>query len=359
MRIAIIHYWLVKPGGGEKVLEALCEMFPEADIYTHCLNKAILTNTFKSHNIRTTFIDKLPFSTKAYKHYLPLMPLALDMLDLSGYDLVISCESGPTKGVITPITCKHVCYCHTPMRCLWDLKETYLQSYNIITRFFMQIFFHYLRLWDVLSAQRIDTFIANSNAVAKRMQRWWGKEALVVHPPVDTDYFRPYIRATPEDYYLFTGRLVHYKRADLAIAACGQLGRKLIVVGDGPEINALKAQAGSNIIFKGRVGRKELATLYSGCKALLFPGEEDFGIVPVEVMAAGRPVIAYKKGGALDYITEEAGIFFKKDHPDSLADAIVRFESTQSAFNPKAISGHAEQFSKERFKKEISAALNE
>ena len=358
MRIAIIHYWLVTSGGGEKVLETLCEMYPDADIYTHCLAPETLSNTLKKHRIHTTFINKLPFSTKLYKLYLPLMPLALDMLDLSDYDLVISCESGPTKGVITPLDCKHICYCHTPMRYLWESKEVYLQSSNVFLRFFMQIFFHYLRLWDVLSSQRVDTFIANSNAVAQRIRRWWGKESVVIHPPVETNYFKPFLSDAPEDYYLFAGRLVKYKRADLAIQACKELRCKLIVVGDGPEIETLKATAGPEIIFKGRVDRKDLAKLYANCKALLFPGEEDFGMVPVEVMSTGRPVIAYKKGGALDYITEETGLFFEKANAESLMDAIRLFESSTKNFDPKLIAESAEKFNKDQFKNKIRGVVN-
>ncbi|WP_319543137.1 glycosyltransferase [uncultured Pseudodesulfovibrio sp.] len=358
MRIAIIHYWLVTPGGGEKVLRTLCEMYPEADIYTHCLNPQAIPDGLKSHNIRTTFIGKLPFSTKLYKLYLPLMPLALDLLDLSDYDLVISCESGPTKGVITQVDCKHICYCHTPMRYLWESKDIYLKSSNIILRFFMQLFFHYLRFWDVLSSQRVDTFVANSNAVAQRIRRWWGKESTVVHPPVDTNFFRSFKQEEPQDYYLFAGRLVKYKRADLAIKACEKLHRKLVVVGEGPEMDTLKAMAGPDINFRGRVDRDELARLYSGCKALLFPGEEDFGIVPVEVMATGRPVIAYQKGGALDYVTEDTGLFFDNQNPDSLADAIRYFESIQSDFNADKISNHTEKFSKALFKQKMHDIIN-
>ena len=357
MRIALVHYWLVNNGGGEKVLEALCEMFPEADVYTHCVDRATLSDTLKRHTIQTTFIDKLPFSKRLYKHYLPFMPLALEQLDLSQYDLVISSESGPAKGVVVPVGTKHLCYCHTPMRYLWDHKEEYLAVANPVVRFFMIPIFHYLRMWDVLSAQRADAIIANSSAVAARIKRWWGHQAEIVHPPVDTTYFNKFIQETPEDYYLFAGRLVHYKRADLAIKACEKIGKRLIIAGDGEDMDKLKSIAGTKVEFRGRVSRTELARLYAGCKALLFPGEEDFGIVPVEVMAAGRPVIAFRKGGALDYVTETNGLFFDNATPESLAEAIEIFESRLPSFTPSAISASVEQYETARFKQAMATVI--
>jgi glycosyltransferase involved in cell wall biosynthesis len=214
--------------------------------------------------------------------------------------------------------------------------------------------FHYLRIWDVLSAGRADRIVANSSAVAARVKRWWGRKADVVHPPVDTTYFKDFVRDEPDDYYLFVGRLVHYKRADLAIKACEKLGKRLIIAGGGEEMATLKSMAGSGVEFRGRVSRTELARLYAGCKALLFPGEEDFGIVPIEAMASGRPVIAFKKGGALDYINKDNGLFFDDNTPGAMAEAIRTFEARQSSFIPSKISASVVSFEKERFKKSIS-----
>lgn len=358
MRTALVHYWLINSnGGGEKVLEALCELFPDADIYTHCVDPAKLSPLLRQHRIKTTLINKLPFSKRFHKHYLPLMPLALEQLDLSSYDLVISSESGPAKGVIVPTETRHLCYCHTPMRYLWDQKKEYLVQANPFVRLFMIPIFHYLRMWDVLSAKRADKIVANSTTVAARIKRWWGREAEVVHPPVDTAYFKRFIKQEPENYYLFVGRLVRYKRADLAIKACAQLGKRLLVVGSGEELPALKAMGGPNVEFRGEVDREELARLYAGCKALLFPGEEDFGIVPVEAMAAGRPVIAYRKGGALDYITDENGLFFSGNTAEDLAETIKAFEERLPSFKPDAISASVTAFEKDRFKQTMAAII--
>nr|WP_321258495.1 glycosyltransferase [uncultured Pseudodesulfovibrio sp.] len=350
MRVAIVHYWLVGRGGGEKVLEAICDIYPDADIYTHCLNKKSLSDAIKTHKINTTFINKLPFSKKLYKLYLPFMPLALKRLDLSQYDLVISSESGPAKGVVTRPGTRHICYCHTPMRYLWEQQDLYMKSYNVLIRFFMALLFPSLRRWDVASAQLPDAIVANSHAVADKIKRWWGRDSTVIHPPVDTKFFSKFLRDNPEDYYLFAGRLVRYKRADLAIKACNKLGKKLFVIGEGAEEKALKSIAGPNVTFTGRITKENLAKLYSGCKALLFPGEEDFGIVPVEVLSTGRPVIAFHKGGALDYVNDNTGIFFDKDDVDSLADAIMKFETKQGEFDPRAISNSTNSFSEKSFK---------
>jgi glycosyltransferase involved in cell wall biosynthesis len=243
------------------------------------------------------------------------------------------------------------------MRYLWDHKDAYLAEANPLIRLFMIPIFHYLRLWDVLSAKRADAIVANSSAVAARIKRWWGCEAEVIAPPVDTEYFKTFINEEPDDYYLFAGRLVRYKRADLAIKACEQLGKRLVIVGQGEEMKALKSMAGPKVEFRGEVGREELARLYAGCQALLFPGEEDFGIVPIETMAAGRPVIAYAKGGALDYITEGNGVFFDQDNPESLAEAILRFEKDLT-FDPASISAQASRFGREHFKDAFMAAIS-
>lgn len=347
-RIAIVHYWLTGMGGGENVLETLCKMFPQADVYTHCYAPEKISDFLNKRIVRTTFINRIPFSQKIYRHCLPLMPLALEQLDLTDYDLIISSESGPAKGVIGRSDIPHICYCHTPMRYLWDQYPQYIRKFNKITRFVARPLFHYLRMWDVLSAERPDVFVANSTSVAQRISKFWGKKATVIHPPVDTAFFKKH-QPKNGNYYLFVGRLVDYKRPDLAIKCCETLKRDLRVVGDGPDLQNLKKLAGENTTFMGRVDREDLAQLYAGAKAILFPGEEDFGMVPIEAMACGKPVIAYGRGGALDYISEKNGIFFMNQDVDSLEEAILEFEANAMRFDPEAISNHAEQFSEPVF----------
>lgn len=368
MRVAIIHYWLVGMRGGEKVVEALCRMYPQADIYTHCVRLEALSPLLRQQRIQTTFIQSLPRSQQWYKHYLPLMPLALEQLNLRGYDLVISSESGPAKGVLVPARTPHVCYCHTPMRYLWDFYHEYLQAAGWCTRLLMRPLFHYLRLWDVASAQRTDRVVANSNEVAQRVARWWGREARVVHPPVDVQHFASPQAAPGENpavapregknYYLYFGQLVAYKRVDVAIAACTARGRRLIVAGDGEERERLQALAGPSVTFEGRVDDARLQELYASCRGLLFPGEEDFGIVPVEAMAAGCPVFTYGRGGTLETVVDgETGLFFPAQTPEALDEALTRFESGEVVFDPAVIRRRAELFTEARFQEGFAAEV--
>lgn len=297
MRVALIHYWLVTMRGGEKVLEALCELFPQADIFTHVYVPEAVSPTIRSHTVHTSFIQKLPFAERHYQKYLPLMPLALEQLDLRGYDLVISTESGPAKGVLVDSSVPHICYCFTPMRYLWDHYQQYLEECGAVTRFFWRPLAHYLRMWDTLSASRVDHFIADSQYVARRIARHYRREAVVIPPPVDVQAYAPAGHPHPPgDAYLFLGQLVGYKRADIAVEACSRTGRQLIVAGDGPQLEALRAMAGPGVRFVGRLEQDALRPLLQQCRALIFPADEDFGIVPVEAMAAGRPVIAYGRG---------------------------------------------------------------
>ena len=368
LRVAVIHYWLTGMRGGEKVVEALCRIFPQADIYTHVVRPEALSETITSHPIHTTFIQKLPGSVRHYQKYLPLMPLALEQLDLRGYDLVISSESGPAKGVITRADTPHICYCHSPMRYLWDFYQDYLESAGAVTRLLMRPMFHRLRLWDYASAQRVDHVIANSRTVARRVKRWWGKEAAVIHPPVDISRFSsPHmaglqnVPGTPEpgSYYLCLSELVSYKRVELAVEACTRTGRRLVVAGDGPERKRLESIAGPTVSFVGRVDNEALPALYAGCKAFLFPGEEDFGITPLEAMAAGRPVIAYGRGGVLDSVADgETGIFFERQTADTLTEALDAYEaSTEQTWVHDKLKRQAESFSEEIFRKKMIAFI--
>ena len=283
------------------------------------------------------------------------MPAALEELDLSGYDLVISAESGPAKGVITHPNAVHICYCHSPMRYLWDQYGTYRSNAGRLTRLFMSATMPFLRVWDVASAARVDRFVANSSFIARRIAKAYRRDSTVIFPPVDVDAFT--IAENPRrDFYLCAGQLVPYKRVDLAVAACTRLGRRLVVVGTGSETARLRAMAGPTVEFKGWASFAELQDLTRNCRALLFPGEEDFGIVPLEAMAAGRPVVAFGSGGALDTVIEgETGVFFHEQTVDALQAAIERCESLESGFDPQRIRRHARGFSGDVFRDSFRA----
>lgn len=363
MKVAIIHYWFVGMRGGEKVVEALCRMYPRADIFTHVVDRGRLSRTLLAHDIRTTFIQRLPGAVRHYKKYLPLMPLALEQLDLRGYDLVISSESGPAKGVLTRADTPHVCYCHSPMRYLWDFYQDYLEEAGWFVRGMMRPWFHYLRMWDAVSAMRVDRYVANSRTVAARIRKHWRRDAVVVTPPVDVDALAPAggVPTRPVDGapYLCLGQLVGYKRADLAVRACTATNRSLVVAGDGEMRRALEAQAGPTVRFVGRLDDGAMRTVYAESRALLFPGEEDFGMVPVEAMAAGRPVIAYGRGGALETVVDgETGLFFGTQSLDALVAALDRFEREERQFDPARIAAHARNFGEERFRTEFGAVVD-
>ena len=296
--------------GGEKVLEALLEMFPQADIYTHVCNPKAVSALIKGRRVYTSRINRLPFAKKLYQLYMPLMPNALMDFDLQSYDLVISSESGPAKGVVPNPNAYHICYCHSPMRYLWDMYHEYLGRTRAPVRFFMKQLIPGLRLWDAVSANMVDRFIANSGYVAKRIRRCYNREAAVVHPPAEIEKYLA-VERKPAYYYLFFGQLAGYKRADIAIEACVKSGRKLVVAGAGAKKKHMVTKKSSLVTFTGRVSDEEIRKLYASAKALLFPGIEDFGIIPVEAQAAGCPVIAFREGGALETVKENVtGIFF-------------------------------------------------
>ena len=356
MKIAIVHYWLLSMRGGEKVIEALCELFPQADLFTHVYDPDGMSDAIKAHNVRTTFIQKLPAAKKLYKKYLPLMPMALEELDLRDYDLVISSEAGPAKGVITRPDSLHVCYCHSPMRYIWDHYHIYRENAGMMTRLFMSTFSPSLRAWDVTTAARVDHFIANSGFVAKRIRKFYRREATVIHPPVAVERFS--VANRPGEFYLCAGQLVRYKRIDLAVEAFSRTGRRLLVAGTGEEAASLKKRAAPNVEFLGRQSDTELQALMENCRALIFPGEEEFGIVPVEVMACGRPIIAYGAGGILETAVEgKTAVFFREQTVDALNAAVDQFEDRESRFNPRDIRARADLFTTSVFKQRFSAFI--
>lgn len=358
MKVAIVHYWLVTMRGGEKVLEELCKLFPQADIFTNVYDESKISDTIKSHKIYTTKINKWPMAKKLYQKYMPFMPKALMDLDLTGYDLVISSESGPAKGVVPSPNAFHLCYCHTPMRYLWDMYHEYFRKSNPIVKFFMKSMIPSLRLWDVMSSNLVDCFVANSHYVQARIKRYYNRDAKVIFPPCDIEKYVTNQR-NPKDFYLFFGQLVGYKRADLAIEACIKSRRKLVVIGDGKSKEAQKYANTGLITFTGRVSDEEVAKYLSEAKALIFPGIEDFGIIPVEANAAGCPVLAYKEGGAIDSIKEnETGLFFEEQTAESIIECINKFEQLESSFtNRDVFTNHVKQFSKEEFINQISKTI--
>lgn len=351
MRVAIIHYWLLNMRGGEKVVEALCRLLPDADIFTLFYDPSRVSETIRRHRVQASFLQPL---RRSYRSLLPLMPMALESFDLRGYDLIVSSESGPAKGVIATSNTRHVCYCHTPMRYLWDLYPAYRNEWTRSRwkRACMTPLANYLRLWDFASAARVDRFVANSENVRRRIWKTYRRESHVVRPPVSVEsfYWRP-----AEDYYLVVSELVRYKRVDAAVRAFHQNGRKLRVVGDGPEYKALKRSAAPNIEFCGRVPDEDLRDLYARCRAFLMPGEEDFGIAMVEALASGKPVIALAKGGALEIVPDFGGLLYQQ--PEGLIQAIEQWDELEAAIDPPALQVYAAQFSEAEFARRMKPIL--
>lgn len=356
---ALVHDWLTGMRGGEKVLEALCELFPEADLFTLVHNPGSVSPLIENRRIFTAFTNRLPFKAHRYRYYLPLFPTAIELFDFKGYDLILSTSHCAAKGVRTPPDALHISYLHTPMRYVWDMYEEYFGADKIgaVQRAIIPLFANYLRMWDVASANRVDHFIANSRHVANRIGKYYRREAAVIHPPVDIASLR--FSEQPGEYYLIVSALAPYKRVDLAIEAFNRLGKPLRIIGSGPEERKLKKLAGKTVHFLDWQPAEKLAGHYAACRALIFPGEEDFGIVPVEAQACGKPVIAFAKGGALETVigydgsNEGActGVFFREQGETALNEAVARFESLR--WDAAFIRSHAQKFGKERFTREI------
>lgn len=355
-RVAIVHYWLVGMRGGEKVLEALCELYPDADIFTHVYWPERISATIRRHKVTTSLIARLPMARRFYTHYLPLMPFALEQFDLTAYDLVISSESGPTKGVLTNAEALHVCYCHTPMRYAWSGYHRYLERANPVMKLVMLVLLSRIRQWDLASSFRVDHFIANSRNVALRIEKYYHRQSAVVYPPVETTGHD--LATPPEDFYLLVGQLVPYKGTELVIEAFNRLGRRLLVIGHGTEMRRLRRMAGPDVTMLGWQDSAAVRSYYARCRALVFAADEDFGMVPVEAMSAGRPIIALRRGGALEtVVAEQTGVFFDEPTVDSLIAAVLRFEAIEPKFDRTRIAAHAQQFSKAAFHERIAALM--
>lgn len=363
MKVAIVHDWLVNYGGAELFVEYLLKIYPDAEIFTLVYDKKKMGEHFKDNIIHTSKIQKIPLASKIYTKLLKFMPNAFESFDFTGFDLVLSSSSCCAKGIITPPYVPHVAFIHSPMRYAWDLFFDYRKRSGKLTRFFMNRWIPSLRLWDYVSSQRIDTIIANSKFIARRIKKFWNRDAKVIYLPVDVSRFNPSEKPR-EDFYVAFSRLVPYKRIDLAISACKKLKRKLVVIGSGSEMENLKKLASNdkNIVFLGRASDDVLQDYLQRCKALLFCAEEDFGFVPLEAQACGSPVIAFGRGGALEtVISEKTGLFFNEQTTESLVNAILEFEKldTQGQFIKEEIVSHARSFTEERFRKEFTDTVQE
>ena len=352
-KVALVHDWLVSEGGAEQVLKCFHEIWPNAPIYTLVYNEKKAPAWTRGLDIRTTYIQDWPGGKTHHKFLLSFMPRAWEALDLTEYDLVVSSCASCCKGVITRPDAVHICYCHSPIRYVWDLYYDYLEGASAIKRAFMPSMIHKVRMWDFQAAQRVDSFISNSDYVGRRIAKFYRRESTTIHPGI----FLPEgeVREEREDYYFVLSRFVGYKRIDIAIEACNMLGRKLVVAGSGgEEEERLRAMAGPTVEFVGHVSDEQLSDYYAGARAFLFPGIEDFGLTPLEAMAGGAPVLAYGEGGARETVVDgETGLFFREQNAESLAACIEEFESYN--FSASACRARAEQFSRENFKKEILA----
>lgn len=358
-RVAIVHEWLTIPGGSERVVLALLELFPDAELFTTVFDPEPWPSAISDRRVTSSFLNRLPRARTMYPKLLPLMDRAMRSFDLQGFDLVISSNHACAKNVRKPQGVPHVCYCHTPMRYAWDPGYLAGEKLGFAGTVAFNALAPHLRRRDRAAAQADqgpDVLIANSTFVAQRIQRFWGREAVVVHPPVDARRFAGVVH-DPQDYYLYLGRLVPYKRAEVAVAACEQLNRRLKVVGTGRAMSSLQARAGPGVEFLGHVADDELPALLSGARALLFPGEEDFGIVPVEAQAAGLPVIAYGSGGVRDSVVDGiTGVLFEEPTVAGLCEAIERFDGL--TLNDRDLREQAARFAPENFARQFAAVLD-
>jgi len=353
VKVAIIHDWLTGMRGGEKCLEVFCELFPDATIHSLVHVKGSLSDTIERMNIKTSILQAFPDIDKTYRYFLPFMPKLIEQFDLSGYDLIFSSSHCVAKGVKIPSNSTHICYCYTPMRYIWDMYGQYFGNSKPHVRLAMKILRPHLQKWDVRSSKRVDDFIAISEYIRERIQRHYNRDSTVIYPPVDTDFYSLLQNVSHEaGYYLAVSAFAPYKRIDLTIETFNRLGLPLKVIGSGQDEKKLKSIARGNIEFLGWKNNDDLRTHYRNCRALIFPGEEDFGIVPVEAQSCGKPVIAYKKGGTVETIIEgKTGIFFEEQTIESLSAAVNKLENTQ--FSADEISSHAAKFSRRKFKVEI------
>ena len=357
-RVALVHHWLLSMRGGERVLEAVAEMVPHAPIYTLFARPERLSATLRNREIRTSFLNSLPVPFGDHRNLLPLFPRAVRGLDCRGFDVVLISDAGLTKGVRVDADAKILCYCHSPMRSIWDLTASYTRQLGAVRGAALRVIRPKLRAHDRRAAERVNCFAANSRFVQDRIRRAYQRDSTVIYPPVRVPDSPP--ARHPEDYYLMVGELAEYKRADLGVQACAQMGRKLRVIGDGPQMSLLKSLTGPTVELLGRTSDEEIREHLSRCRALLFCAEEDFGIVPVEAMAAGCPVIAFGRGGATETVVAgQTGLFFEEQSSDGLVAAIERFEASETEFDSQVIHARAAEFSLEVFRETFARWVNQ
>lgn len=355
-RVALVHDWLTGQRGGEKVLEVLAEIFPRATIFTLFHFPGSQVESLEKRVIQTSFLQRLPWLKKRYRFYLPLFPLAIELFDLNDYDLVISSSHCVAKGAIPHPEALHICYVHSPVRYAWNQYFSYFSAdrLSFFSRLFIPPVIHWLRVWDESSSSRVDHFVANSTNVARRIAKYYRRSAEVIHPPVDTDFFFPPEETPARDFYLVVSALVPYKRIDLAIEVFNRTGNSLKIVGTGPEFTRLKKKARPNIEFLGQVPPAQLRSLYQQARALILPGEEDFGIAAVEAQACGTPVLAYGRGGATESVLAgETGLFFSELTAESLEATLDNFQGL--AFNKSTLRSNAMRFSRQSFKEKLAS----
>ena len=379
MKIAIVHDWLTGMRGGEKCLEIICELYPTADLFTLLHVPGKVSSIIESHRIHTSFIQNLPFAKSKYRYYLPLMPFAIERFDLKEYDLILSSSHCVAKSVKPGPKSLHICYCHTPMRYIWDQFDQYFGTgkSSWLTEKFMNFIRPWLQDWDVKTSRRVNKFIANSRHVQKRIKKYYGKEATVIHPPVDTELFTPTSTEERKDYFLTLSAFAPYKRLDLAVEAFNQLGMPFFVIGEGQDEKRLKEMAKPNIHFEGWLDIAKIRSHFTRCRAFVFCGEEDFGITPLEAQAMGKPIIAFGRGGALEtvipdnqswkpeteipqaFTSKPTGVFFYEQTPEALINAIKHFESIESQFDSDTIRNHAQKFDGSVYTKRMQNFIQE
>ncbi len=358
IKVALVHDWLTGQRGGEKVLEVLAEIFPDAPIYTLFHFQGSQSEFIEKRDIRTSVLQNMPFIKARYRYYLPLFPLAVELFDLGNYELIISSSHCVAKGAVPPPDALHISYIHSPIRYAWNQYFAYFSPdrLSLPSRWLIPPVIHRLRVWDESSSSRVDHFVANSENVARRIQKYYRRGADVIHPPADTKFFQPPGDEPSRSDFLIVSALVPYKRIDLAIETFNQSGERLTIVGNGPDLGKLKKIARSNIAFLGQVSAEPLRALYQKAKALLLPGEEDFGITALEAQACGTPVIAYGRGGALESVlADETGVFFSELTVAGLRAALDKFQGMK--FNKSAIRANAERFSRPAFRERMAAYL--
>ena len=359
MKVAIVHDFLLKLGGAERVVKALADMFPKAPIYTLLYDEDNVGKVFPKERVRTSFLQKYPnFIRKRYRYLISKMPRAIEELDFEGFDLVISSNTAFSHGIITPLKTKHICYCHAPMRYVWDWVNEYREENNIhgLKKLFYAPIFKYLREWDKIAGDRPHSYIANSKNVQKRIKKYYRTDSSVIYPPVDVDKFAT--SRTHAGYFLIVSTLTPYKKIDLAVQLFNKIGRKLVIIGEGPQKEYLQNIAADNIEFLGFKDDATVVEYMKNCRAFIFPGEEDFGITPVEAMACGKPVLAYAKGGCLETMIEgQTGEFFYEPTVESMEDGLARLMYNEIFYKPRNIRLHSQQFSREIFEKNFKQAL--